>query len=53
MQLLPYLLSASVIERFLHIAFNAEDQYVAYNVFAVLSRVFWTKLPSGGCGTRA
>lgn len=46
-------MSASVIERFLHIAFNAEDQYVAYNVFAVLSRVFWTKLPSGGCGTRA
>ena len=45
-------MSASVIERFLQIAFNAEDQYVAYNVFAVLSRVFWTKLPSGGCGTR-
>ena len=53
MQLLPYLLSASVIERFLQIAFNAEDQYVAYNVFAVLSRVFWTNLPIGGCGTRA
>ena len=46
-------MSASVIERFLQIAFNAEDQYVAYNVFAVLSRVFWTKRPSGGCGTRA
>ena len=46
-------MSASVIERFLQIAFNAEDQYVAYNVFAVLSRVFWTKLPSGGYGTRA
>lgn len=46
-QLLPYLLSTSVVEKLLQIAFNAEDQYVAYNVFAILSRVFWTKLPSG------
>ena len=53
MQLVPYLLTAPVAERLLAIAFAATEPIVAYNVFAVLSRVFWTKLPSGECGTRA
>lgn len=46
-QLIPYLLSKDIVEKFLAIAFASEDQYIAYNVFAVLSRVFWTSLPSG------
>ena len=47
LQLIPYLLSEQVIEKLLSIAFAAEDQYIAYNIFAILSRVFWTSLPSG------
>lgn len=47
LQLIPYLLSEEVIEKLLSIAFAAEDQYIAYNIFAILSRVFWTSLPSG------
>lgn len=46
-QLIPYLLSKDIMEKFLAIAFASEDQYLAYNVFAILSRVFWTSLPSG------
>lgn len=45
--MIPYLLSKDIVEKFLAIAFASEDQYIAYNVFAVLSRVFWTSLPSG------
>ena len=46
MQLVPYLLTAPVAERLLSIAFAASEQSVAYNVFAVLSRMFWTSLPT-------
>lgn len=45
-QLVPYLLTAPVAERLLAIAFAATEPSVAYNVFAVLSRVFWTSLPT-------
>lgn len=46
MQLVPYLLTAPVAERLLSIAFAATEPSVAYNVFAVLSRMFWTSLPT-------
>ena len=46
-QLIPYLLSKDVIEQMLQMAFASEDQYIAYNIFAILSRIFWTSLPSG------
>lgn len=45
--LIPYLLSGATAERLLKIGFEATDPFVGGNTFAVLSRVFWTKLPSG------
>ena len=45
-QLVPYLLTGPVIERILKLAFEAKDQFVAYNAFAVISRIFWTSLPT-------
>lgn len=35
-----------MVERLLKIAFETDDQFVAYNVFAVISRIFWTSLPT-------
>lgn len=46
-QLIPYLLSKDIIEKLLEMAFASEHQFVAYNIFAIISRVFWTSLPSG------
>ena len=45
--LIPYLLSSATAERLLKIGFEATVPFVGGNTFAVLSRVFWTKLPSG------
>lgn len=44
--MVPYLLTGPVIEKLLKLAFETEDQFVAYNVFAVISRIFWTSLPT-------
>lgn len=51
--LIPYLLSRDTAERLLKIGLEAEDAFVGANAFAVLSRVFWTKLPSGRRARRA